>query len=269
MYIKVAERIKYKEQYVDVTYMDKNKRLMVIMSVVLLAAVFSVTRFFGLVNKDKKTNKQHSSQDEKSNKENNKEEIVIVLDAGHGGIDPGKVGVNGQLEKDINLQIVLKLKEVLEKDETLKATVVLTRSDDTGNYKESDTHKKRADMKKRIEIVEEASPDLLISIHQNSYISSNVKGAQVFYYEKSEKGKTLANKIQGCLVKELADENKGRVEKANDNYFLITNVECPAVIVECGFLSNEDEAKLLSDDTYQDKIAKTIVDGIREYLQEY
>ena len=266
MYIKEAERIKYKEYYVDVTYMDKNKRLMIIMSVVLLAAVFSVTRFFGLVNKDKKTNKQHSSQDEKSNKENNKEEIVIVLDAGHGGIDPGKVGVNGQLEKDINLQIVLKLKEVLEKDETLKATVVLTRSDDTGNYKESDTHKKRADMKKRIEIVEEASPDLLISIHQNSYISSNVKGAQVFYYEKSEKGKTLANKIQGCLVKELADENKGRVEKANDNYFLITNVECPAVIVECGFLSNEDEAKLLSDDTYQDKIAKTIVDGIREYL---
>ena len=70
MYIKEAERIKYKEYYVDVTYMDKNKRLMIIMSVVLLAAVFSVTRFFGLVNKDKKTNKQHSSQDEKSNKEN-------------------------------------------------------------------------------------------------------------------------------------------------------------------------------------------------------
>ena len=269
MYIKMDEGIKYKEHYVDVTYMDKNKRLMTIMSVVLLAAVFAVTRFFGLANKDEKTNKQYSSQDEKSSKENNKEEIVIALDAGHGGIDPGKVGVNGQLEKDINLQIVLKLKEALEKDETLNVTVVLTRSDDTGHYKESDSNKKRADMKKRIEIVEDASPALLISIHQNSYLSSNVKGAQVFYYEKSEKGKGLANKIQGCLVKELAEENKGRVEKANDNYFLIMNVTCPAVIVECGFLSNEDEAKLLSDNAYQDKIAKIIVDGIREYLQEY
>ena len=79
----------------------------------------------------------------------------------------------------------------------------------------------------------------------------------------------LANKIQGSLVKELAEENKGRVEKANDNYYLIMNVKCPSVIVECGFLSNESEAKLLGDSAYQEKIAKAIVDGIREYLQEY
>ena len=79
----------------------------------------------------------------------------------------------------------------------------------------------------------------------------------------------LAGKIQGCLVKELAEENKGRVEKANDNYFLIMNVKCPAVIVECGFLSNPEEARLLEDDEYQKKITKAIVDGIKDYLQEY
>ena len=250
--------------------MDKNKRLIIIMSVVLLMSVFAVTRFFGFVGKDKIKKEIHSGEeDSKNNDKSESEKLVIVLDAGHGGIDPGKVGVNGQLEKDINLQIVLKLKDMLEADQELKATVVLTRSDDEGHYNETDSNKKRADMKKRIEIVEEVSPDMLVSIHQNSYLSSNVRGAQVFYYEKSENGKLLAGKIQGCLVRELAEENKGRVEKANDNYFLITNVTCPAVIVECGFLSNEEEAKLLSDSTYQDKIAKTIVDGIREYLQEY
>ena len=245
--------------------MDKNRRLIIIMSMVLLAAVFAVSRFFGFDGKDKINKDEVSSGEE----EKDGKKIVIVLDAGHGGVDPGKVGVKGELEKDINLQIVMKLKEELEKDDDLNVEVILTRTDDTGHYKESDSNKKRADMKKRIEIIEEAAPDFVISIHQNSYHSSKVMGAQVFYYEKSAKGKVLAGKIQGCLVKELAGENKGRVEKANDNYYLITNVECPAVIVECGFLSNEDEAKQLVDDDYQGKIAKTIVDGIKEYLQEY
>ena len=247
-----------------------SKRLIIIMSVVLLVSVFAVTRFFasnesGDKEKSDGKNKINSTKDDKDNDGKR----IIVLDAGHGGVDPGKVGVDGQLEKDINLQIVIKVKEVLEKDKELNVKVVLTRSDDTGYYKESDTNKKKADMKKRCEIIENTSPELVVSIHQNSYHSSSVKGAQVFYYEKSDKGRMLANKIQGSLVKELAEENKGRVEKANDNYYLIMNVKCPAVIVECGFLSNESEAKLLGDSAYQEKIAKAIVDGIREYLQEY
>ena len=91
----------------------------------------------------------------------------------------------------------------------------------------------------------------------------------MFYYEKSEKGKALANKIQTRLVESLSEGKKGRVEKANDNYYLILNVKCPAVIVECGFLSNEDEARLLGDDEYQKKITKAIIEGIRDYLQQY
>lgn len=250
--------------------MTKNKKMIIIMSVVLLGAVYLASRFFAC--SDKTDNEKESIKkiiNEKNDDKHNDGQKVIVLDAGHGGVDPGKVGVDGQLEKDINLQIVVKLKEILEKDKDLNVKVVLTRTDDTGHYKDSDSNKKKADMKKRCEIIENTSPELVVSIHQNSYHSSSVKGAQVFYYEKSDKGRMLANKIQGSLVKELAEENKGRVEKANDNYYLILNVKCPAVIVECGFLSNESEAKLLGDSAYQEKIAKAIVDGIREYLQEY
>lgn len=239
------------------------------MSVVLLITVYAVTRFFGLINKEGSENHEKYGDKQDKTAEDIEGKVTIVLDAGHGGVDPGKVGVNGLLEKDINLQIVMKLKEALEKDETMGLKVVLTRDEDMGYYDENDSNKKRADMNKRCEIINEESPDLVISIHQNSYHSSAVKGAQVFYYEKSEKGKILANKIQGSLVKELAGENKGRVEKANDSYYLILNVKCPAVIVECGFLSNESEAKLLGDGEYQDKITKAIIDGIKEYLQQY
>ena len=237
------------------------------MSVVLLVTVFLVTRFFGVDNK--KQNEKKTKSPDVMTLEEDKDRVVIVLDAGHGGRDPGKVGVAGQLEKDINLQIVMKLKEALENDTEINAKVVLTRSDDMGHYKEGTVNKKSEDMKKRCEIIEEAEPDLVVSIHQNSYHSSSVKGAQVFYYEKSEKGKVLANKIQTQLVASLSDGNKGRVEKANDNYYLIMNVKSPAVIVECGFLSNEEEAKLLEDAEYQNKLTKAIVDGIRDYLKEY
>jgi N-acetylmuramoyl-L-alanine amidase len=255
--------------------MDKNRRLVIVMSVVLLVSVSLVTRFFATDNKWGNGRDEEGKNLGEDNLDNNdmpglgNREIVIVLDAGHGGVDPGKVGVDGQLEKDINLSIVMKLKEALESDSELGAKVILTRTDDSGLYSEDSTNKKREDMKNRCEIIEDSKPDLVVSIHQNSYHSSSVKGAQVFYYEKSEKGKLLANKIQGHLVTELSNGKKGRVEKANDNYFLILNVKCPAVIVECGFLSNEDEARLLVDEEYQKKITKAIVNGIRDYLQEY
>lgn len=247
--------------------MDKNKKLIIIMSVVLLATVFFVTRFFASGNKQQ--NVEKNKMVEELTLDDGENSLVIVLDAGHGGRDPGKVGVDGQLEKDINLEIVMKLKEALESDRELKTKVILTRSDDMGYYEEDTANKKSADMKKRCEIIEATDPDLVVSIHQNSYHSSSVKGAQVFYYETSDKGKMLANKIQTQLVVALSGGNKGRVEKANDNYYLIMNVKCPAVIVECGFLSNPEEARLLEDDEYQKKITKAIVDGIKDYLQEY
>ena len=231
------------------------------MSVVLLVAVYAVSRCFSADSSDVTDEKK---QERDTIDETGK--LSIVIDAGHGGMDPGKVGINGELEKDINLSIALKLKAAIEKDDKLNAVVTLTRTDDMGHYTDSDSNKKMADMRKRCEIIEEVNPEMVISIHQNSYHSSKVRGAQVFYYKESKSGRLLAEKIQATLVKELSEGNKGRVEKANDNYYLIMNVSCPAVIVECGFLSNEEEAKLLSSSQYQDRIVGAIIEGIREYL---
>lgn len=250
---------------------DKNK-LVGLMSVVLLCAVFFVTALFSSCD-DNDTNEENndSTYDEK-HKENNsdseEDDYTVVVDAGHGGVDPGKVGVNGELEKDINLQIALKLKEVLENNKDLHIKVILTRDSDMGHYTDGDKKKKNADMKKRCEIVNNANADLLVSIHQNSYHSPSVKGAQVFYYEKSEKGHKLATIIQQKLVDKLVKDGKGRVEKANDNYYILLNVSCPSVIVECGFLSNPDEAVKLSSEDYQKVVAEAIGEGIKHFLEE-
>lgn len=153
---------------------------------------------------------------------------VVVIDAGHGGNDPGKVGINGQLEKDINLKIAKRLKAYLEAS-GMKA--VLTRDSDQGLYRLGDGQKKIADMRKRCEVIDQAKPDLVVSIHQNSYHEEYVSGGQVFYYKTSEKGKYLAEILQKRFDYVLGEGNK-RLAKSNDNYYLLLHVKAPIVIVE-------------------------------------
>ena len=190
------------------------------------------------------------------------ERWCVVIDAGHGGIDPGKVGINGELEKDLNLKIAMKLKMFLEASDV---KVVMTRTTDTGLYDENASNKKVQDMKQRIQIIEEAQPQVAVSIHQNSYHQEDVSGAQVFYYRKSEKGKRLAEILQKRFDYALGDQNR-RKAKPNDSYYLLLHVKCPIVIVECGFLSNWKEAALLKTEEYQDRVAYTLHMGIMEYL---
>lgn len=191
-------------------------------------------------------------------------DICIVVDAGHGGSDPGKVGINNVLEKDINLDLALKLKKLLEQK---KITVILTRDSDVGLYSESATSKKADDMQKRCRIIADANPIFTISLHQNSYPSPDVKGAQVFYYGQSESGKELAEILQENLISHVDPENH-RAAKANESYYLLKKTPTPTVIVECGFLSNPDEAALLTDDNYQDKLVRAIYMGIISYLEK-
>jgi N-acetylmuramoyl-L-alanine amidase len=186
----------------------------------------------------------------------------VVLDAGHGGNDPGKVGIDGQLEKDINLEIVKKLASYLTASDV---EVILTRDSDRGLYRADDSRKKIADMRKRCQIIEEAKPDLAVSIHQNSYHEEYVSGGQVFYYKTSERGKALAELLQERFDFVLGEDNR-RLAKPNDNYYLLLHVKEPIVIVECGFLSNKKEADSLEDEAYQDRLAWTIHMGIMEYL---
>lgn len=188
-------------------------------------------------------------------------EVCVVIDPGHGGADPGKVGINQALEMDVNLQIAKMLKTFLE---TEGINVVMTREDASGLYDENASNKKVQDMKRRLQLIEETDPLLIVSIHQNSYHEEYVKGAQVFYYATSEKSKLLAELIQESL-RELDPENH-RKAKANDSYYLLKKTNKPIVIAECGFLSNAGEADKLITPFYQEKIAFKIHMGIMKYL---
>ncbi len=194
---------------------------------------------------------------------NTVETYCVVVDAGHGGIDPGKVAVNGELEKNINLQIANELKNQLE-ETGLK--VILTRTDDNGLYQESDTNKKAVDMRNRCELITQSKADVVVSIHQNSFTDSSVCGAQVFYYTHSDNGKKLAECIREHILSNT-DEDNDRPVKANDSYYMLINTPCPTVIVECGFLSNYVEAEKLSDSNYQRILAQSISRGILDFLE--
>ncbi len=189
-------------------------------------------------------------------------QITVILDPGHGGFDPGKVGINGALEKDINLSIALKLKKLLEQNDI---KVIMTRDNDSGLYSSSDNNKKAADMRKRVDIINNSSAVLAVSVHQNSYTSEAIKGAQVFYYTKSGPGQEFAKIMQSQLKATLNDGNR-REAKSNDSYYMLRKTECPIIIVECGYLSNSVEANLLLEDAFQEKLAWAIHLGIFRYL---
>ena len=188
--------------------------------------------------------------------------FTVVIDAGHGGFDSGKVGVDGTLEKDINLNIAKKLEKLLQ---TADINVIMTRTDDMGLYDEGSNNKKRQDMTRRAALMNEANADCVISIHQNSYTQESIDGAQVFYYTDSESGENLASLIQSSMISRV-DPTNHRAVKPNDSYYLLKHSTAPIVIVECGFLSNRDESKKLVDDSYQQKLAWAIHLGILQHL---
>ena len=142
---------------------------------------------------------------------------------------------------------------------------ILTRDSDVGLYDESASNKKVQDMKNRVEFIEENQPVLTVSIHQNSYHEEYVHGAQVFYYAGSEKSRELAERIQQVMTLEV-DRDNARKAKANDSYYLLKKTSSPVVIVECGFLSNYEEAQKLSSELYQEKVAWAIHLAVMQYL---
>ncbi|MEE1100521.1 MAG: N-acetylmuramoyl-L-alanine amidase [Agathobacter sp.] len=189
----------------------------------------------------------------------------IAIDAGHGGLDPGKVGINGALEKDINLAIALKLSKLLEEK---GFSVILTRTSTEDLSDKDSTNRKLDDLRNRVKLISDKKADFTVSIHQNSFTDPSVRGPQTFYYSESEESKTLASIIQLSLDTSLEIE-KSRGIKENSDYYIFKKNPTPTVIVECGFLSNSDEASLLTTDEYQNKITKAICDGIIDYYKNY
>ena len=201
------------------------------MSVVLLVSMTIIA-----CNMDKVATVEMEKENKNVKTKNGK---VVVIDPGHGGDDPGKVGVNGTKEKDVNLAISKCLKKVLE---------------DNGFDVVMNTYQIN-------------SNSIMISIHQNSFTNPNVKGAQSFFYEKSEKSKKLGLILQNHLNKKINTE-KEKAAKPNNSYYMLINSKCPGTIIECGFLSNPSEEESLSKEEYQKKLAEIICTGIKEYFGE-
>ena len=220
-------------------------------------SVFIVFAFFCLLWAGR-IQMKHTSADKQA-----KPRWKIVLDAGHGGFDPGKIGANDVLEKDLNLQITKKLKLLLEKE---NIEVIMTRTDDKGLYEEDSSAKKTDDMRARCSIIEKTAPVCAISIHQNSFTDTSVCGPQVFYYHTSEDGQKLAGMIQ-AQMNEYLEVEKPREIKENDTYYILKRSAAVTVLVECGFISNYQEAEMLADDSYQEKVAESICRGVIEYLK--
>lgn len=192
----------------------------------------------------------------------------IIIDAGHGGFDGGAVAPDGTLEKDINLNISMKLKELCKLG---GFQVIMTREDDTGTEKDdTDTiaNRKKSDMRRRLNIINENPDALFLSIHLNKFSSSAAKGSQVFYSKNNTYSQLLAESIQKRVVTLLQPDNNRLVKKADNTIFLLKNSTIPSVIVECGFLSNDDELILLKDSEYQSKMAFSIYCGILDYFKQ-
>lgn len=246
------------------------KMLVTVMSLIVLAAVYILADIL-LPRCTQKQSVSHGGipkTDYSESKEDsihiNLSEKAVVIDSGHGGVDPGKISADGILEKDINLAIAYKLKNLLEQSQI---QVIMTRTDDNGLYSASDTNKKSADMKKRCSIINDSNADIVVSIHQNSFSTEGANGAQAFYYKQSEQGKKLASYIQDAFREHLDSGNK-RVEKADSSYYMLLHTKIPTVIAECGFLSNKEEAALLNSEEYQQKVAEALYNAIVRYLTE-
>lgn len=194
------------------------------------------------------------------NKAGERRRLVVVVDAGHGGNDPGKVSRDGVREKDINLQIAYCLKAQLQ---ARGVTVIMTRSEDGCLATNGATNKKVSDMHNRVSLINDSQADFLISIHQNSYTDASVSGPQVFYHGQSEQSGELAKKVQDYLIEEISP-SKIREIKAENSYYILKNSTCPGVIVECGFLSCPEECAKLQDAEYQQKIACAIARAVCE-----
>lgn len=192
---------------------------------------------------------------------------TIILDAGHGLPDGGAIAVDGSYESELNLDIVLKLQNLLEAS---GCTVILTRSDENGIYetdKKSIREKKRSDMKNRVEIANNTESEVFVSIHMNTISDSKYSGWQSFYKKEDETSKEISASIQENLNYYIQKQNKRDIKPISGIY-LVKNVTIPLVIIECGFLTNHEENRLLHTDEYQNKLAWGIFCGLMDYFNK-
>ena len=193
---------------------------------------------------------------------------VIILDAGHGGMDSGAVGVNGCVEKELNLSLSKDLAALLR---LAGYTVIETRTDDSmlGEAEAQKGHRKQADLEGRLALAEQYPNGVLISIHMNTFPTADCKGVQVWYSQNNVASKEWAEAMQGRVKQALQPENNRKIKAATSSIYLLRHASVPAVLVECGFLSTPTECERLCDTVYQQKLALTLFDALCENLSAY
>lgn len=192
---------------------------------------------------------------------------TVIIDAGHGAPDGGAVTKSGVEEKDLNLSVAMFLQEYFEQSGT---NVILTRSDDNGIYEQSDSirNKKRSDLKNREKIIKNSGADAVISIHMNEFSESEYSGPQVFFSKNNERSERLADFVQTSMNEALKPSSARDYKKAEDGIYLLKKAQIPAVLVECGFLSNPEEQQKLLNEQYRQKVAWSIYCGALKYFEE-
>lgn len=190
----------------------------------------------------------------------------VIIDPGHGGEDGGAVGYSGTIEKDLNLTISLRLKDLLEWN---GFEVEMTRDTDCSIHDEGLStigERKKSDMYHRLDLYNSDLQAVVISIHLNQYPDSSIQGSQVFYSQNNPASEELAKSIQNAIKTQLQPDNHREIKPAEKNLFLLFHAKPPTVLVECGFLSNPEEEALLLQEEYQTKLAMSIFDGMMDYL---
>ena len=190
--------------------------------------------------------------------------ITVIIDAGHGGRDGGASTDDGVLEKDLNLAVALKLRALIAE---LDVNVVMTRETDVMLADESSEHKKRDDLNARLAMSKEYENCIFVSIHMNKFPVEKYSGLQVYYSGNNEESAALAEAIQAKACEFLRKGNARTVKEADSSIYILHNIEVPAVLVECGFLSNNEEAALLQTEEYQNKLAAVIFAAVAEHIQ--
>ncbi|MBE6537475.1 MAG: cell wall hydrolase [Ruminococcaceae bacterium] len=235
------------------------KRLCAIAYLVCVVLLYSVC--FIKLSENAKASAKYITAASQTNKK------TVILDAGHGGEDSGAIGSDNVYEKDLNLEITFKLGEYLS---AAGYNVVYTRTEDKLLYTEEQNIKgmrKINDLKNRMKIANSYDDAIFVSIHMNSYGAAECSGLQVYYGVESEKSRALAEKVQSETVKRIQQNNKRKVKSGNGIYLLENSIN-PAILIECGFLSNPEECKKLSEKEYQKELSFSILCGIIEYIKE-
>ena len=218
---------------------------------ILFAFLFALTEFTQIKEELDVVNKEYTSPSK-----------TVILDAGHGGEDGGASSADGLLEKDLNLSLALTMRDILTAN---GVKVILTRETDTLLYDRNTDYqgrKKRLDMAARLKIAEETSDAVFVSLHMNTYPHPSCQGVQVWYSENNDTSFEIAKTIHSTTQELLQHENDRPVKRSGSSIYLLHHLECPAVLVECGFLSSPQEATLLGDESYRQQLALTLCMGI-------